>query len=118
MDYNVFMVNISQKKIKSEAIRFSVRKNDLEVARGYVYLIKNDLNEKPYALLEDVFVDESCRGEGVGTELIDHIIQEVKKMGCYKLIATSRLSREKVHKLYEKIGFENYGIEFRMNLDK
>jgi len=36
--------------------------------------------------------------------------------GCYKLVATSRASRPRVHELYERLGFENYGVEFRMNL--
>jgi len=37
--------------------------------------------------------------------------------GCYKLIATSRTSRPKVHELYQRLGFENHGVEFRMNFD-
>jgi hypothetical protein len=28
-----------------------------------------------------------------------------------------RASRPKVHELYERLGFTNYGIEFRMNRD-
>jgi hypothetical protein len=36
--------------------------------------------------------------------------------GCYMLIATSRHSRPKVHDLYRRLGFEDHGIEFRMDL--
>lgn len=112
------MVNISQERLQCEAIRFSVKRDGKEVARAYIYLIKNDLHDEPYAFLEDVFVDESCRGQGTGTELLNTVIEEVKELGCYKFIATSRISREGVHRLYERLGFENHGFEFRMTLKK
>ena len=66
--------------------------------------------------LEDVFVDESQRGSGLGTALVKEVIAAARETGCYKLIATSRASRHRVHELYERLGFENYGVEFRMNL--
>ena len=40
-----------------------------------------------------------------------------REAGCYKLIATSRTSRPKVHELYQRLGFESHGVEFRMNFD-
>jgi GNAT superfamily N-acetyltransferase len=58
------------------------------------------------------------RGQGIGTELLNQVIQEAKKQGCYKLIATSRYGRDQVHKMYEKIGFQNFGVEFKMYFDK
>jgi len=46
------------------------------------------------------------------------VITEAKNLGYYKLVATSRYERENVHKMYEKNGFENFGIEFKMYLNK
>jgi GNAT superfamily N-acetyltransferase len=66
--------------------------------------------------MEDVFVDESFRRKGYGTAVIKILIEEASKR-CYKLIATSRYSREKVHDLYKKLGFDDYGLEFRMNFE-
>ena len=76
----------------------------------------NDLHAEPFGLLEDVFVDESQRGSGLGTALVREVIAAARQAGCYKLVATSRASRPKVHELYERLGFEKYGVEFRMNL--
>jgi hypothetical protein len=45
------------------------------------------------------------------------VIAAPREAGCSKLVATSRASRPKVHALYERLGFEKYGVEFRMNLD-
>lgn len=98
------------------AIKITVEENGKEIGRAYLYLISNDLHDRPYGFLEDVFVDEDKRGQGIGKKLIEEAVEEAKQQGCYKLIGTSRHSRESVHKFYEKIGFENYGIEFRMDL--
>ncbi|MEK7681142.1 MAG: GNAT family N-acetyltransferase [Patescibacteria group bacterium] len=87
-----------------------------EVARATLYVLKNDLHKEPFGFIEDVFVDESLRGQGVGTKLAREIIEEAKRHGCYKIIATSRHIRENVHRFYEKLGFTNYGLEFRIDL--
>ena len=76
--------------------------------------MNNGLKEKPFGLLEDLFVDESLRGQGIGTEILNMVIAEAKNNNCYKLVATSRHEREAVHKMYEKNGFKNFGIEFKM----
>lgn len=103
------------KSIKtSKAIKIEILEGKKSVARAYLYLIKNDLNKKPYGLMEDVFVDESLRGQGIGSKLILEVVKEAKK-NCYKLIATSRFSRPKVHKLYHRFGFKKHGVEFRMD---
>ncbi|MFO7807554.1 MAG: GNAT family N-acetyltransferase, partial [Candidatus Moraniibacteriota bacterium] len=84
----------------------------------FLYTIKNDLHNKPFGLLEDVFVEENARGKNVGTSLVKEVIAAAQKENCYKLIATSRHSREKVHELYKKLGFYEQGLEFRVDLDK
>jgi GNAT superfamily N-acetyltransferase len=82
---------------------------------AYVYIIYNDLHAEPYGLLENVFVEEAYRGQGIGTALIEEAIAEAKARGCYKLIAQSRHAKPEVHALYEKHGFRNHGINFRMD---
>jgi len=113
MQMKMFM---KKQKINAEGIKFSIKKDNKEVARAYLYLMKNDLHKQPFGLMEDVFIDESLRGKGHGTKIIKEIIKEAKKQNCYKLIATSRYPRDKVHKLYKKLGFRDWGKEFRINL--
>lgn len=100
---------------KSQAIKIEAEKDGQVVGRAYLYLINNDLYEKPYGLLEDVFVEDSERGQGTGTELVKAVIEEAKYRGCIKLIGCSRYSRPNVHKWYESLGFIDYGKEFRMD---
>lgn len=108
-------MEFKQKTINNQGTRLSIKNNGKEVARAYLYIIRNDLHKKPFGLLEDVFVDENFRGQGLGTQIINKVIEETKKNKCYKLIATSRHSRPKVHELYKRLGFKDHGIEFRMD---
>ncbi|HET7132518.1 MAG TPA: GNAT family N-acetyltransferase [Gammaproteobacteria bacterium] len=108
-------MKIDQHDRSARGIRFSVAGDGGEIARAYLYVLTNDLHAAPFGLLEDVFVDESQRGGGVGTALAKEIVAAARELGCYKLIATSRTSRPKVHELYERLGFEKHGIEFRIS---
>lgn len=98
--------------------RFSIWKDNVEVAHAYLYLLKNDLHLQPFGLLEDVHVDESQRGAGLGNQLLRAVIDWAQAEKCYKLIATSRDdgTRQSVHHWYVRLGFHEYGKEFRMDL--
>jgi GNAT superfamily N-acetyltransferase len=98
-----------------KGIKLFAEKDGKEIARATLYVMSNDLHEEPFGLMEDVLVSEELRGQGIGTELVKKIIEEAKEQNCYKLVATSRHSREKVHVLYERLGFKNHGLEFRMD---
>jgi GNAT superfamily N-acetyltransferase len=108
-------MSTTRKKVAAEGIRFSVSVDGVEVARAYLYLMRNDLHDEPFGLLEDVFVDESQRGSGLGTRLVQEVVAAAKENKCYKLIATSRDSRPKVHELYRRLGFSDHGREFRID---
>lgn len=106
---------INKKEVESKRIRFSIEEDGKEIAHAYLYLMKNDLHKQPFGLMEDVFVDESLRGKGHGTKIVKELIKEAKKQNCYKLIATSRYNRPKVHELYKELGFKDWGKEFRID---
>ena len=106
---------ITSTEIPSKALRFSVHSDSDEAGRAWLYLIRNNLHERPYGLLEDVWVAPDSRNQGHATALVQAVIECAQKEGCYKLIATSRFEREKVHKLYTELGFTSHGYEFRMD---
>lgn len=108
-------MEIKKKAMKVKGLRFSVIIKNKEVGRAFLYILINDLHERSFGFLEDVYVNENLRGQVVGTQLLNQVIDEAKKRKCYKIIATSRHNRPRVHKLYERIGFKNRGIEFRLD---
>ena len=109
-------MDIQQEEIIATGTKFSMVQNGKEVARAYLYLLSNDLHKRPFGFMEDVFVDEALRGQGIGTELVKKVIEEAKQRDCYKLICASRYDKPKVHELYQNLGFQEHGTEFRIDL--
>jgi len=58
------------------------------------------------AWIEDVVVDESARGHGVGEALSRAAVDEARRRGAKDVALTSRPSRESANRLYQRIGFE------------
>ena len=102
-------------KMDAYAIKFTFEEEGNVVGRAYLYIIHNDLHDRPYGLLEDLFVEESQRGKGLGNKLVLAVIEEARERKCTKLIGTSRYARTEVHAWYEKLGFKDYGKEFRID---
>jgi GNAT superfamily N-acetyltransferase len=97
-------------------IKLVLRDNEgKQIARASLVLIMNEVNPRPYGLLEDVYVTEEHRHDGHATRLVQEIIEIAQQEGCYKLIATSRYTRPLVHRLYLKLGFRDHGKEFRID---
>lgn len=110
-------MKIEKKIIKTKGIKLFVKKDDKEIAHAFLFILQNDFRKRRYGYMEDVFVDESLRGQGFGTELIKKIIKVAKKNNCYKIVATSRYDRTKLHVFYQRFGFKKFGIEFKMYLE-
>jgi GNAT superfamily N-acetyltransferase len=108
-------MNVNYEEQISKSIKITLKDDTKVIGRAFLYLINNNLHQCPYALLEDVFIHEEFRGAGNGVKLVQLAIEKAKELGCYKLVGTSRNSRDKVHQFYGKLGFEEYGKEFRMN---
>ena len=58
------------------------------------------------AWIEDVIVDESARGKGVGEALNRAALDRAKQEGAKTVDLTSRPSREAANRLYQRIGFK------------
>lgn len=58
------------------------------------------------AWIEDVVVDDSCRGKGYGKRLVEYAIAEARSYGVQQLMLTSNPLRIAANALYQQIGFE------------
>ncbi len=109
-------MTITREEINGRGIKFILKSEEKIIGRAYLYILHNDLHQDPFGFIEDVFVEDEYRGQGLGTKMINQILDKARELGCYKTIMTSRYSNEKVHKLYASLGFEDRGKEFRLNL--
>ncbi|MEV0462948.1 GNAT family N-acetyltransferase [Nocardia tengchongensis] len=58
------------------------------------------------ARIEDVVVDDSARGQGIGAALIEEAKTRARAAGARTLDLTSRASRSAANRLYERLGFQ------------
>jgi ribosomal protein S18 acetylase RimI-like enzyme len=58
------------------------------------------------AWIEDVVVDESARGAGVGEALTNAAIEESRRRHVRSIDLTTRPEREAANRLYARLGFE------------
>lgn len=60
----------------------------------------------PRAWIEDVIVDESAAGQGIGGLLTRAMVDRARERGCITVDLTSRPSRAAANRLYQREGFE------------
>lgn len=73
---------------------------------GMATLCVFSMLSKTIGFVEDVVVDEAYRGRGLGTLLMQKLIQRARARRCAHVELTSRPSREAANALYLKLGFE------------
>lgn len=59
------------------------------------------------AWIEDVVVDSSKRGLGLGRHLVEHALEQAQKLSPCTVMLTSRPSRVEANRLYQSVGFES-----------
>jgi len=84
-----------------------------------VLVVVPNLSHKgtPYAIIENVVVDEKHRSKGIGEALITRAIDEARRAGCYKVSLTSNKRRTEAHRFYERLGFARTHEAFRITFD-
>lgn len=58
------------------------------------------------AIIEDVVVDSTARGQGVGAALVEAAIERAGEAGARTVDLTSRPDREDANRLYQRLGFK------------
>ena len=72
---------------------------------GIITLVVYRIPSGVHAVVEDVVVDESARGHGVGAAMLDEAIELARSRGALHVNLTSRSSREAANRLYKRAGF-------------
>ena len=94
--------------LKSESIDLFVAENDKNEVAGMLTLVSfpNITGKKIW--IEDVIVDGSSRGMGIGEKLVKTAIAHAQSLGASEIKLTSRPFRTAANKLYLKLGFVMY----------
>jgi GNAT superfamily N-acetyltransferase len=88
------------------------------IAGTFALLIMDNLAHigTPSGIVEDVAVCQNNHGKGIGKKMMQFAMQKCKEFGCYKLILSSNVKREKAHQFYESLGFKQHGISFHVDI--
>ncbi len=111
-------MDINSQSVDSSGYKLTLVEDGIQYGSVYIFIMKTDSHEEPYATMEDLFVNEEYRNRGIGTRLIEMAIEKARDLGCYKLLGQSRYSNERAHQLYLRMGFRDHGKNFRMDLIK
>ena len=70
--------------------------------------------------IDDLCVDESSRGKGVGKAIYRHICRYAKTLGCYNVTLNVWSCNQSAMKFYEKMGLmpQKIGMELVLNADE
>ena len=83
-----------------------VARDDIGTIVGVATLVVFRIPTALRAWIEDVVVDETAGGQGIGTLLTEAMLDRARALGCKTVDLTSRPSREAANRLYRKVGFE------------
>ncbi|HEX9994291.1 MAG TPA: GNAT family N-acetyltransferase [Acidimicrobiales bacterium] len=91
--------------VRSPATVLFVAEDDDGTILGSLTLALFRIPTAMRAWIEDVVVDESARGQGVGEALNRAALERAREAGAKTVDLTSRPSREAANRLYRRIGF-------------
>jgi GNAT superfamily N-acetyltransferase len=72
----------------------------------------------PYAELTELFVEASARRLGVGRALVAHVEAQARARGAAELVLMTAWRNTDAHAFYHALGYRNYTIMMRRQLDK
>ena len=77
------------------------------------YIDNNILTDIKTLYIDDLCVDESCRGKHIGKKLYEYVINFAKEQGCYNVTLNVWSANESALKFYEKQGLvpQKIGME-------
>ncbi len=70
----------------------------------------------PSAVVEGVVVAPHMQSRGIGQIMMDFARDRSVEKGCYKVVLSSNVKRERAHAFYERLGYQIYGYSFRLDV--
>ena len=94
-----------------------------DVTRGYAFcviqepVISENMIPRRGLYIDDLCVDETCRGRHIGADLFDFVKEEAKRRGCYHLTLNVWDGNSNALAFYQKRGLKTQKTVMEMILD-
>ena len=102
---NFWSYNILKQELENEKTTYVVAKENNEIVGFAGMMVFMD-----EATLNNIVVKKSCRGRGIGGELLEALIEICADLNMKSFTLEVNVSNIPAIKLYEKFGFQNLGI--------
>ena len=98
--------------IKDDKSPIYVAVNDDDDVMGYAFC---QIKEQPFSnnmvpfksiFIDDLCVDESCRGMHIGESLFEYVKDRARELGCYEVTLNVWAGNEGAEHFYEKMGMK------------
>ena len=66
----------------------------------------NNMHDRKMLYIDDICVDETCRGQHIATELYRHVRQYAKEIGCYHITLNVWTCNPNAKKFYDAMGMQ------------
>lgn len=109
-------------KDKTKPIFAAVDEND--VMKGYAFCVfqehkgDNVLTDIKTLYIDDLCVDENCRGQHIGSVLYEAVKKFAKEQGCYNVTLNVWECNPSARKFYEKAGLKHTRQVWKLFYDK
>lgn len=95
---------------------FGAWRDDRLVGIVHVVLHPNTWNPTECCYLEDLYVDNIVRGQGVGRQLIEHVYRFAGKKGCNRVYWVTQESNTLACALYDTLATQTDMVQYRKNI--
>lgn len=94
------------------------KKDELVIAVAQInYLLYLTYQGSMRAQIEGVRVHQDYRGQGIGKQLFQHLIQLAEQTGCHLVQLTTDKARPDAFKFYESLGFKPSHEGFKLHIN-
>ncbi len=95
---------------------FGAWQDEMLVGITHVVLHPNTWNTTECCYLEDLYVSEAVRGQGVGRALIEQVYEFANEKNCNRVYWTTQEDNATARKLYDVIATKTDMVQYRKDL--
>ena len=99
---------IEQLRQDSNNYLFVADENGTVVGTAFLTLCLDPMfGSQPFGVVENVVVDETVRGRGIGRQLFEHLERVCKERNCSKIMLLSNAKRTRGHTFFRGLGYDD-----------
>ena len=86
--------------------------DDADVVLGYVFCEIKEMPKRPFMqsykmlYIDDLCVDENARGQHIGKQLYEYVLDYARTIGCYEVMLNVWEGNDRAKAFYQKVGMK------------